>query len=79
MSAAMRPEGASSTARASRCWLLARGPQAAAPAAAGPVTVHFGVIAEEPNEPDRMFTVYSPCSRSCGSGSRRPGSASASW
>jgi phosphonate transport system substrate-binding protein len=22
--------------------------------------VHFGVIAEEPNEPDRMFTVYAP-------------------
>jgi ABC-type phosphate/phosphonate transport system substrate-binding protein len=25
-----------------------------------PVTVRFGVIAEEPNEPDHMFTVYSP-------------------
>jgi len=33
-----------------------------APLASGsaPAVVHFGVIAEEPNEPDRMFTVYSP-------------------
>jgi phosphonate transport system substrate-binding protein len=30
-----------------------------APAKAA-VTVHFGVIAEEPNEPDHMFNVYSP-------------------
>lgn len=29
-------------------------------AAAPAVTVHFGVIAEEPNEPDRMFTLYGP-------------------
>jgi phosphonate transport system substrate-binding protein len=37
--------------------------RAAAPAqtsAEPSVTVRFGVIAEEPNEPDRMFTVYSP-------------------
>lgn len=44
-------------------WLLASA--FAAPTAlagdrpAPPVTVRFGVIAEEPNEPDRMFTVYS--------------------
>ena len=32
-----------------------------APAASEhPVVLRFGVIAEEPNEPDRMFTVYSP-------------------
>jgi phosphonate transport system substrate-binding protein len=36
--------------------LLATGPAAATPAA----TVRFGVIAEEPNEPDHMFTVYAP-------------------
>ena len=35
--------------------------RAAAPAAAEPSgAVRFGVIAEEPNEPDRMFTVYAP-------------------
>lgn len=32
----------------------------AASAAAGPVTVCLGVIAEEPNEPDRLFKAYSP-------------------
>jgi phosphonate transport system substrate-binding protein len=32
----------------------------AAPAARPAVTVRFGVIAEEPNEPDRMFNVYAP-------------------
>ena len=30
------------------------------PAAAAAEVVRFGVIAEEPNEPDRMFTVYAP-------------------
>jgi phosphonate transport system substrate-binding protein len=33
--------------------------RAAAPAES-PVTARFGMIAEEPNEPDRMFNVYSP-------------------
>jgi len=37
------------------------GPEARAAASAAPgLTVHFGVIAEDPNEPDRMFNVYSP-------------------
>ena len=41
------------------CTLLGLLAAAAAPARAA-VTVHFGVIAEEPNEPDHMFNVYSP-------------------
>jgi phosphonate transport system substrate-binding protein len=32
----------------------------AAPPPLPAASVHFGVIAEEPNEPDRMFSVYSP-------------------
>jgi phosphonate transport system substrate-binding protein len=39
---------------------LALGPCPARVAAAPAVTVHFGVIAEEPNEPDRMFKLFGP-------------------
>lgn len=40
--------------------LSARGAPPAAPAATPAVSLRFGVIAEEPNEPGRMFNVYSP-------------------
>jgi len=42
------------------CALALAGPARAAAPGAKAVTVRFGVIAEEPNEPDRMFTVYGP-------------------
>lgn len=40
--------------------LLALSARSALPAAAPAVSVRFGVIAEEPNEPGRMFNVYAP-------------------
>lgn len=58
MSAAM--EERSSLRRASLLLLLLALLAPPASRAAPPAVVHFGVIAEEPNEPDRMFTVYSP-------------------
>jgi phosphonate transport system substrate-binding protein len=39
---------------------LIAGPGFLTAAPAAEATLHFGVIAEEPNEPDRMFRVYSP-------------------
>ena len=59
MSAAMEKR---STLRRASLLLLLLAALLAPPASrsAPPAVVHFGVIAEEPNEPDRMFTVYSP-------------------
>ena len=58
MSAAM--EKRSTLRRASLLLLLLALLAPPASRSAPPAVVHFGVIAEEPNEPDRMFTVYSP-------------------